>query len=384
MTAPYRLFGMPGSLYTAKARSYLRKQRLDVEELPVGHPDFAAIARQVGRFIMPVVEAPDGTIVQDTAAIIDHIEYTGAARRSAYPATPVHHVISRIVALFGGEGLLRPAMHYRWNFDADNLSFLRRDFVAGLNPMADAATGDATFAMASGLMRKAGASFGVSEVTAPAIEAHYAELLALLDAHFSACPYLLGGAPTIGDYGLVGPLYAHLARDPAPARLMAQTARAVLRWTERMNAPDAMLDGLCASEALFADDAVPDTLAALLRFISADFLPELAGHIGFANDWLMARPALEAGSNGLDNPAQRSIGMANVVWRGHELRTAVLPYRFWLLQGVQDLVDGLGADDQARVMALLGDTGLAPLITMRTIRRVERVNHLEVWGPVRG
>ena len=28
----YRLFGMPGSLYTAKARSYLIKQRVDFEE----------------------------------------------------------------------------------------------------------------------------------------------------------------------------------------------------------------------------------------------------------------------------------------------------------------------------------------------------------------
>lgn len=384
MTASYRLLGMPGSLYTAKARSYLRKQRLDVEELPVGHPDFAPISRQVGRFIMPIVEAPDGTIVQDGAAIIDHVERAGTARRSAYPTTPLHHAISRIVELFGGEGLLRPAMHYRWNFDAENLGFLRRDFVAGLNPRADQATGDATFAMASGLMRRAGASFGVSDATIPAIEAHYAELLALLDAHFCNHPYLLGGAPTIGDYGLVGPLYAHLARDPAPARLMAQTARAVLRWTERMNAPDAMLDGLRADEALFEEDAVPDTIVALLRFIAADFLPELAGHIGFANDWLMARPGLEAGTNGLDNPAQRGIGMATVVWRGHELRTAVLPYRFWLLQRVQDFVDRLGGDDQARVMALLGDTGLATLITMRTVRRVERVNHLEVWGPVRG
>ncbi|MFM9828098.1 MAG: glutathione S-transferase N-terminal domain-containing protein, partial [Sphingomonas sp.] len=78
MNPCYRLFGMPGSLYTAKARSYLRKQRLDVEELPVGHPDFAAIARQVGRFIMPVVEAPDGAIIQDTTAIIDHVERSGA------------------------------------------------------------------------------------------------------------------------------------------------------------------------------------------------------------------------------------------------------------------------------------------------------------------
>ena len=33
--------------------------------------------------------------------------------------------------------------------------------------------------------------------------------MAELDAHFAAQPYLLGGAPTIGDYGLFASLYAH-------------------------------------------------------------------------------------------------------------------------------------------------------------------------------
>ncbi|MFA5990209.1 MAG: glutathione S-transferase N-terminal domain-containing protein [Sphingomonas sp.] len=380
MTNSYRLFGMPGSLYTAKARAYLRKQQLDMVEMPVGDPAFQPILKQIGRFIMPVVVMPGGEVVQDSTAIIDHIEAIGAARRSAYPQTPVHHLVSLIIELFGGEGLLRPAMHYRWNFDAENIAFLRHDFVAALNPKADKVTGDATFAMASTLMRKAGASFGVNEATIPTIESSYAELLALLDAHFSTTPYLLGGRPTIGDYGLIGPLFAHLGRDPAPARQMQAGARAVFRWTERMNAPDALLDGLCRDEALFADDAVPDTLMALLRYIAVDYLPELTAHIAFTNAWLAERPDLAPGTNGLENPAQRSIGMASFVWRGHEIATAVLPYRFWLLQRVQDAAAALDSKGKAAIAALLEDCGLAPLLELRTARRVERVNHLEIWG----
>jgi hypothetical protein len=35
----------------------------------------------------------------------------------------------------------------------------------------------------------------------------------------------------------MGPLYAHLARDPYPSVLMKQQAQRVWRWVERMNAP---------------------------------------------------------------------------------------------------------------------------------------------------
>lgn len=383
MPDPLRLYGMPGSLYTAKARSYLRKQGLPLVELPVGDPGFAAMVKAVGRFIMPILHDADGTVVQDGAAIIDHIEFTGRARLSAYPADPLLRVIALIFELFGGEGLLRPAMHYRWNFDAQNLAFLRRDFVAGLAPGADTAQGDAVFAMASGRMRKAAASFGVAPETCGAVEQSFAEFLALFDAHLECRPYLLGGHPTIGDYGLVGPLYAHLARDPAPSLLMRQSAYNVWRWTERMNASAPLLDGLAADEALIESSALPATLSALMAFIARDYLGELTAHVDFANAWLDARPDLVAGTNGLPEPAQRWIGRCAFAWRGHSIETAVMPYRFWLLQRIQDAADTLGGDARAALLALLGSTGLAPLLMLKTRRRVERRDHLEVWGDLR-
>ena len=384
MDLPLRLYGMPGSLYTAKTRSYLRKQHLPFAEVPVGNPSFGRVVAQIGRFIMPVVETANGTIIQDGTDIIDTVEAAGLARLSAYPDTPVQHVVALIFELFGGEGLLRPAMHYRWNFDADNLAFLRQDFVRGLSPLADTAQGDAVFAMASGRMRKAAASFGVTPETYAAIEASYAEFLTLFAAHLETAPYLLGGRPTIGDFGLVGPLYAHLGRDPVPARLMQSTAWPVWRWTERMNAPEATLDSFAdAGEALSAGDAIPETLRALMRFVAEDYLPELRAHIDFANAWLDDRPDLTPGTNGLDNPAQRGIGVATFDWRGHRISTGVLPYRFWLLQRIQDAAEMLTGEDGARLEALLADTGLADLLTLRTRRRVERVNHLEVWGAPR-
>lgn len=373
---PYRLFGMPGSLYTAKARSYLIKQQIDFEEAIPADPEWPAITKAIGRWIIPVLVTPTGEIIQDGTAIIDHVEAAGLARASAYPATPVHRAVSLIFELFGGEGLLRPAMHYRWDFDAENLDFLRTDFVAALMPGATGDVRDAVFGAASGRMRKAKTAFGVSPETAPTIEASYEAFLALLDAHFARHPYLLGGRPTIGDYGLIAPLYPHLARDPYPATMMKTRFYWVWRWVERMNASRALLDGLSADEQLQPDDAVPDTLVALLRYIADDFLPELVAHVAFANRWIDDHPDLQTGTNGLPDPGTRAIGMASFDWRGHTISTMVMPYRFYLLQRVRAAI----ADAGAPMGVLLANTGLHALADLKTHRRVERIGNLEVWG----
>lgn len=380
----FKLYGTPGSLYTAKARSWLIKNGVPFENRAAGEPRFREeIVPKIGRWIIPVLEAADGELLQDGSAIIERLEADGLARWPTFPTTPRHRLIGQIFELFGGEGLLRPAMHYRWNFDAVNQPFVGLDFAAGLaTPGADPSEGAAVFQFAAQRMRKAMGGFGVSEASIPLVEASYEAFLALFDAHLAHSPYLLGGHPTIGDYGLIAPLYAHLGRDPYPADLMKRKAHRVWRWVERMNAAD--LDsgeyGYPATE-LFADDGVPDTLKALLRFIGEDYLPEVRAYVDFSNGWLAERPDLEAGTSGLARTSERVIGRAAFYWRGVEIAVGVMPYRLWLLQKVQDAADAHA--DNAALNALLLETGLTDMMTLRTTRRVERIDQLEVWGPVR-
>lgn len=379
----YRLHGTPGSLYTGKARSYLIKQGIAFENCAAGEPRFREhIVPRIGRWIIPVLEGPDGSLVQDGSDIIAHFEAQGDTRWPAYPATPLHALIGQVFELFGGEGMLRPAMHYRWNFDAVNRSFLSADFASSLSPTgapADVRAG--IFDAASRRMRKAMAGFGVSDESIPAIERSYAEFLRLFDAHLEGSPYLLGGRPTIGDYGLVAPLHAHLGRDPYPARIMQQTAHRVWRWTERMNRSDQDAGEYGRPDpGLFADDAVPATLKALLRYIAEDYLPEVRAFVAFANDWLRARPDIATGTTGTDRPQDRVIGAVEFEWRGCRLRVNVMPYRLFLLQKIQAIADEAAADDRARIDALLAETGLADLLSLRPARPVLRRDNLEVWG----
>lgn len=377
----FRLHGTAGSLYTAKARSWLIKNGVPFENRAAGEPRFREeIVPRIGRWIIPVLETTDGEPLQDGSAIIDRLEADGLARWPTFPATPRHRLIGQVFELFGGEGLLRPAMHYRWNFDAINQPFIARDFAAGLaSPGSAPDEGAAVFQFAAQRMRKAMATFGVSEASIPLVERSYETFLDLFEAHLAGSPYLLGGRPTIGDYGLIAPLHAHLGRDPHPADLMKRRAHRVWRWVERMNAAD--LDsgeyGYPAPD-LFPDDGVPDTLKALLRFVAEDYLPEVRAYVGFANAWLAERPDLEPMTSGLARTSERAIGRVAFAWRGETIKVAVMPYRLWLLQKVQDVFDG--AADRTALNTLLSETGLADLVTLRTTRRVERVDQLEVWS----
>lgn len=371
---------MPGSLYSAKARAYLRKNRIDHVERPPGHPRYLGeVVPAIGRWIIPVLELPDGTLVQDTVDIIDHLIAAGAGP-TVYPPTPVLRVVAHLLELFGGEGLLRPAMHYRWNFDEDNLAFLRDDFAGGLVPGAGPEERAAAFDAASGRMRRAATAFGVVPDLVPTVEASYLEFLDLLAAHLETGPYLLGGAPTVADYAFMGPLSPHLARDPHPGLLMKRRAWRVWRWVERMNAPvEDAGEYVDPPTALFPDDGVPATLRALLGYVGEEHVPELVAQVAAIDDWL-GDHAVDVGEVVGGRPDRRMLGTATCRWRGHELTTSVVPYRLYLLQRLQAAYDAAPAAARAAVEGLFDPAGLSVLLRLRPRRRLERRDNREVWG----
>lgn len=384
MNAPMlQLFGAPVGLYTGKIRSYLRKQGIPfVERLPSDRQFQKEILPAIGRFRNPVIKTADGEIVQDTADIIDYLEARGIAGQSSYPTTPLQRVTALTLDLFGGEGLGRTAMHYRWSFRAEHETFLRREF--GLTFRARGLDEEAINARLLPFMSYLEAYLpilGVTPESIPAIEASYTELLAHLDAHFCAHPYALGGRPTVADYGLIATLFAHLGRDPVPSHLMRTTAPSVFRWTERMMAcdPDVPEFPQYPTE-LPDDDTIPATLHPVLSLIARDFLPELHMVVATTNAWLAAHPDTPAGTPAPEDPSARALDTGSFLLRGVTVTASALPYTLYMVQRVTDAFDALSPPDQARVRAAFAAVGLADLLTLKAARRVERRNHLEVWG----
>ena len=381
----YTLYGMAGSLYTARARSYMRMHAVPFTEVKAGSEEFTGeIVPQIGRWIIPVIKTPEGSIIQDGADIIDHLDGAGFSKNPIYPTDPKLLTIAHLFELFGSHGLLRPAMHYRWNFDEVNLPFLRETFRDVLPSGLPKEAEDAAFLHASGRMRKAAEVFGVNTKTYKLVEESYAQFLLLMEQHLSEHPFILGGHATIADYGLIGAMYAHLGRDPAPLRLMQMSAPNVFRWVERMNMAESFFDEAMDNSGghLVDSDGLPESLLHLMRFIADDYLPEITAHVERANSWLDLHPEVETGAPTNNKSMKSGMGLAPFEWRGAPIETVVIPYRFYLLQRLQDAFDRQPQNDQAVIRTVFESTALGNLFSLRTDRRMERQDNQEVWGDI--
>ncbi len=374
MTDPHRLYAITHSLYSGRARSYLIKQGIPFQELSTGHESFKAEVLPQGKLpTIPTLVTPEGEVIRDGAAIIEHFE--AATGRPCQPPGPRQQVISALFDVVGTDGLLRPAMHYRWNYPEDNLDFLRYHF---RHSQRDVPQREEKTDHMMDRMRYAAQVFGVTEQTQPLVEELYLELLAALNAHFEHYPYLLGWRPCIGDFGLLAPMYAHLGRDPYPARLMQQRATRVYRWVERMNRADQDApEYFTAGTDFLADDEVPETLLAVLRVLAEDFVPETRAAAACLNAWL-AQSSPESGAPAMLRLSE-SMGNAEFDLRGQAISAVAQPYRFYLLQRVQAVYEGLGASDRESVEHMLDACDMSGILSIKLDRQLGRAENLEVW-----
>jgi glutathione S-transferase len=374
--APITLYGVPMSLYTGKARSYFIKNNLSYQELGPSTGRFnSEVVPRAGGFSLPTIETADGHVVRDGTQIVDHFE-----ARMGHPATPARprqRVVNALLDVIGMEGLLRPAMHYRWNFDEENEAFIAWHFRMLALPGGDPAQVAREF---MGKMRFSAVAFGVTPAAVPGVEARYLDFLSALDRHFAGSPYLLGGRPCTGDYSLIAPMYAHLGRDPKPLALMQAKAMNVFRWVERMNRPDGdrgeyVADGKALfGDDFFADDEIPESLVEVLQRIAIDFVPETIAAADFINDWLSQQVDLPTGT-----PVERGLGLAHFDVDGVTIRALAQPHRFYLLRRAQDAFERLSSEERIQVESLLDRCHLLPVLDARLMREIRFHDNAEIW-----
>ena len=377
MTDQVILYGGKLSLYSARVRSYLRHQRIAfTERAPGSERALKVIYPAIGRRIIPVVELPDGTLLQDGARIIDHFEASGQGRFSVYPDDPALDVVARLFDLFGNEGLMRPAMHYRWNL-TEQTPYVRHIFRETLSLDKDGSEQDADFDKLSGFLRKWTAMIGASDENAAAIEAAYLDFLDRLNTHFAVMPYVLGARPTIADYALFGPMFAHLGRDRLPLALMQERAPFVFDWTERMTAFEDIEDAvsLAWGGGMVDPENPPETLVSLLEYVAEEYASEYAAHHGFCEQWLAKQPNEAIKGNTV-------IGITQFELRGAMMPAPVKAYRHFLSQRMTDRFDAAPETAQGTVRTLFQGCGLAPFLDLRVSRRVGWQDHLEIWEPI--
>ncbi len=380
LNEPLILWGTPHSLYTGKVRSYLIKKGLHFTESMPHRPRFQAeIVTAIRHVVVPVVETADGALYQDSTVIIDELERR-FPDRSMIPGTPVLHAVAQLLDAFGTQGLLPAAMHYRWSYRARQEHFLQAEFGRAVHHGPDRAARLAAGAKLMDYFNDFLPGLGISPDTLAAFEAAYEELLDALDVHFQHWPYLLGGHPSIADFGFMAPLFAHLSRDPVPSALMKNRAPNVYRWTERMNL-GCIVDGEYPDLAAqwFPDDTIAPTLEPVLRLLFADWGVQLLAEARLTNAWLDANKDLPSGhiaAGDGQRAVHAALGKVRYPWRGVMVERGCMPQGLWHFERAASAARELQGPAREYFDALVERVGGAEAMRIRLARALVRRDYV--------
>ncbi len=358
----YKLYGVEGSYYSAKIRCYLLWKGIPFKEILSDRQAYTdVIVPRVGYPIVPIVISPSDETLQDSAEIITILEQRHPLP-AMIPTTPRRRFAAYLMELYADEWLKVPALYYRWHYDyefASNMMGYNNDPTA--NSEEQRRVGQR---IASRFMNWP-ENLGAIEVTRDAVEASFLECLALLEAHFSECRFAFGDRPCLADCAMMGPLYAHLYRDPHSGAIVRNKAPKLCAWIDRMNAPETTI-----KEESGVLDVVPMTMIAILQHLSSDYAPVLNTAIPLLQAWLGNWYAGEipryAGSHRFTMGRGKSYAAEGI--------RSIYPFEQWKLQRVLEVFKSYTDDTQDDLIRFCDEIGASALLTLDLSNRLDREN----------
>ncbi|MFP6683817.1 MAG: glutathione S-transferase family protein [Polyangiaceae bacterium] len=316
-------YGWLVSPYSAKTRSYLRYKGIAFsDEHPTIPALYGRIQKAVGRMIMPTVEQPDGTWLQDSSDIIDALE-TQHPTPAVEPDGPTQALASSLLELYGDEWLPMMALHYRWNTPA-NRAFALAEFAREGLPWLPGFIGRRAVQPVAKRMAGYLPALGVTADTIPGVERAAEKLISQLDVHLADHAYLLGDRPCVGDFALFGPLWAHLFRDPGSTALFDEATH-VRSWMRRL------LTARPADGDFISDDEVPASLDPVFATVFQETITWITRLVTAIDSWCSAHPDAERVPRALGHDAF-SVGGASgtrklITFVQYKAQRAILPYQ---------------------------------------------------------
>jgi glutathione S-transferase len=354
----YTLYGSELSYYSGKTRSHLLHKGIPfVEQCPSAWQYLVAFPRRVGAAVVPVVRTPEGEWLADSSVIFDVLEQHFPAV-PAVPETPVLRFAAYLFELWGDEFLLPLAMHTRWSRPEHRPCFVRQvgsEMLPGWPKFMQDRVGNRIANTMSGFRPTAG--FGPE--MAGVLDRFGQIQLDALDTHFAAHKFLLGNRPSLGDYGLIGPLYAHVGRDHLSKRDLIDTRPNLAAWIARMFQPETSAGG-----EFFADDRLPDTLMPALRSIFDEMIPFIAA----CAEAVGKTPVVPAGTR----TPPRFLGEVTYPMAGGFHTRKAVSYVVWMAQRLLGIFAAMPAADQQQVRDWLAGVGGEAVLEL-DLPRVERV-----------
>jgi glutathione S-transferase len=264
MSNSFRIFGAEISPYSVKVRSWFRYKGIPHEWIVRGPENQAEYQKYAKLPLIPAVATPEGEGLQDSTPIIETLE-ARFPEPSIHPDEPVAAFVSALLEEFGDEWGNKWMFHYRWAREADQRSAGER-IARTMMPDAEGDALQGAIQAISGRMTGRVGFVGSSPETAPQIEESFRDGLAQIEAHLEGRPYLFGGRPAFGDFGMWGQIY-NAWSDPTAGEIIRESAPRTEAWVERMLEPKSEGDWEPWS-------ALGPTLTPLLRDqVGALFLP---------------------------------------------------------------------------------------------------------------
>jgi len=401
----YRLFSWEHSYFSAKARSYLRyKDRCGA--LGPGFEDILATPELIngllipatGSNLVPQLQTPEGELIQDTSEILDVCE-AAHPDASVIPGVdrPKQRLVSYLIELLADEWLVVPGFWTRWYYSEDgrqpnHRKFNEHQFGAMLSPDGDGVSrrksGTKLFEERFGISASRSEPKGVyaglihlgcNEHTEHAWEASLYRILSRLEAHFERHDYVLGGRPSMGDFALLGPLYAHIYRDAASGFILRTEYPLVAEWVERANG-EGSLNARTYGQKLYslnqqgelvgrvansdggewlADDEVPETLVSVIEVFFEEMWPFLLASIKKLESFIVSEDhevggelpnkTFFASPDFLEHQTNGGALTVEFVIGDVESERMVVPYQIWMLNRLERAMESIMVSDEGRL-----------------------------------
>lgn len=229
----YIIYGSEYSPFSIKVRSYFRYKKIPHEWRPRNKDNFEHYKAHAKLPLVPLIIAPDGSVLQDSTPIIEKME-------EIYPAQSIHpekselSFLSALLEEYGDEWVNKPMFHYRWWHDVDQIAVAKG--LADSQLPNDNEEARELFAKQIRERMVPRLSFvGSSEQNKETIENSLDQLLGLLESHFKGRRYLFGGRPSFGDFGLFCQLYG-CTQQPTTQK-MIEAHPNVAGWISQMLDP---------------------------------------------------------------------------------------------------------------------------------------------------
>ena len=234
--AEFKLMGLLPSPYTMKVDAFLKFKDIPFEWMTRSIKNEALFQKHAKVQLIPLLFFPNGDTMQDSTHILERLD-TEHPEPGIHPKDKTLWFLSCLFEEFGDEWCNKLMFFQRWFYEADAKNTGDRLTAERLEGKwyAPFIKGIYAKAMVKRMIPRLSYSGG-NEVNIPQLKASFESLSGMLDVHFAARPYLLGGRPCFGDFGLWCNLYQAWT-DPTAHAFLEANCPNLVAYIKRMQNP---------------------------------------------------------------------------------------------------------------------------------------------------